>query len=161
MKKLKEVTDKKKTSLLKNIDEKLTEAARELGYSLEQRTKKMKQRDKKVWFESVSHWLFCYFSMVFSFLSSPPVHVTFVSLSPAVSRGELDATPGAPSRAVQRRECEDSTGAGPGWLSGGLWVCVCFVGFGWGFVYLPCFFFPLNLGCDKDLSWCRLGGSSR
>ncbi|XP_029794775.1 histone PARylation factor 1 isoform X7 [Suricata suricatta] len=48
MKKLKEVTDKKKTSLLKNIDEKLTEAARELGYSLEQRTVKMKQRDKKV-----------------------------------------------------------------------------------------------------------------
>ena len=32
MKKLKEVTDKKKTSLLKNIDEKLTEAARELGF---------------------------------------------------------------------------------------------------------------------------------
>lgn len=48
MKKLKEVTDKKKTSLLKNIDDKLTEAARELGYSLEQRTMKMKQRDKKV-----------------------------------------------------------------------------------------------------------------
>ncbi|TKC37081.1 hypothetical protein EI555_007341 [Monodon monoceros] len=48
MKKLKEVTDKKKTSLLKTIDEKLTEAARELGYSLEQRTVKMKQRDKKV-----------------------------------------------------------------------------------------------------------------
>ncbi|XP_036711391.1 histone PARylation factor 1 isoform X2 [Balaenoptera musculus] len=48
MKKLKEVTDKKKTSLLKTIDEKLTEAARELGFSLEQRTVKMKQRDKKV-----------------------------------------------------------------------------------------------------------------
>ncbi|XP_064441361.1 histone PARylation factor 1 isoform X2 [Mirounga angustirostris] len=48
MKKLKEVTDKKKTSLMKNIDEKLTEAARELGYPLEQRTMKMKQRDKKV-----------------------------------------------------------------------------------------------------------------
>ncbi|KAB0407603.1 hypothetical protein E2I00_017147, partial [Balaenoptera physalus] len=47
MKKLKEVTDKKKTSLLKTIDEKLTEAARELGFSLEQRTVKMKQRDKK------------------------------------------------------------------------------------------------------------------
>uniref|UniRef100_A0A2K5KF57 Histone PARylation factor 1 n=1 Tax=Colobus angolensis palliatus TaxID=336983 RepID=A0A2K5KF57_COLAP len=47
-KKLKEVTDKKKINLLKNIDEKLTEAARELGYSLEQRTMKMKQRDKKV-----------------------------------------------------------------------------------------------------------------
>ncbi|XP_055433618.1 histone PARylation factor 1 isoform X2 [Bubalus kerabau] len=48
MKKLKEVTDKKKTSLLKTIDEKLTEAARELGFSLEQRTVRMKQRDKKV-----------------------------------------------------------------------------------------------------------------
>ncbi|XP_007192733.2 histone PARylation factor 1 [Balaenoptera acutorostrata] len=48
MKKLKEVTDKKKTSLLKTIDEKLTETARELGFSLEQRTVKMKQRDKKV-----------------------------------------------------------------------------------------------------------------
>ncbi|XP_055241769.2 histone PARylation factor 1 isoform X2 [Gorilla gorilla gorilla] len=47
-KKLKEITDKKKINLLKNIDEKLTEAARELGYSLEQRTMKMKQRDKKV-----------------------------------------------------------------------------------------------------------------
>lgn len=33
---------------MKNIDEKLTEAARELGFSLEQRTAKMKQRDKKV-----------------------------------------------------------------------------------------------------------------
>ncbi|XP_029415418.1 histone PARylation factor 1 isoform X2 [Nannospalax galili] len=48
MKKLKEVTDKKKTSILKNIDENLTETARKLGYSLEQRTMKMKQRDKKV-----------------------------------------------------------------------------------------------------------------
>ncbi|KAB1256013.1 Histone PARylation factor 1 [Camelus dromedarius] len=48
MKKLKEVTDKKKTSLLKNIDEKLTEAARELGFSLEQRSMKMRQRDKRV-----------------------------------------------------------------------------------------------------------------
>uniref|UniRef100_A0A2K6EFC0 Histone PARylation factor 1 n=1 Tax=Propithecus coquereli TaxID=379532 RepID=A0A2K6EFC0_PROCO len=48
MKKLKEVTDKKKVNLLKHIDEKLTEAARELGYSLEQKTVKMKQRDKKV-----------------------------------------------------------------------------------------------------------------
>ncbi|XP_073896861.1 histone PARylation factor 1 isoform X5 [Macaca fascicularis] len=47
-KKLKEVTDKKKINLLKNIDEKLTEAARELGYSLEQRSMKMKQRNKKV-----------------------------------------------------------------------------------------------------------------
>uniref|UniRef100_A0A4W2ICG6 Histone PARylation factor 1-like n=1 Tax=Bos indicus x Bos taurus TaxID=30522 RepID=A0A4W2ICG6_BOBOX len=38
----------KKTSLLKTIDEKLTEAARELGFSLEQRTVRVKQRDKKV-----------------------------------------------------------------------------------------------------------------
>lgn len=37
-----------KTSILKNIDEKLTEAARKLGYSLEQRTVKMRQRNKKV-----------------------------------------------------------------------------------------------------------------
>lgn len=65
MKKLKEVTDKKKTSLLKNIDEKLTEAARELGYSLEQRTMKMKQRDKKVWFKSVSLRLFCFLIEIF------------------------------------------------------------------------------------------------
>lgn len=48
MKKLKEVTDKKKTSLLTTIDAKLTEAAGELGLSLEQRTVRMKQRDKKV-----------------------------------------------------------------------------------------------------------------
>ncbi|XP_053441668.1 histone PARylation factor 1 isoform X2 [Nycticebus coucang] len=48
MKKLKEVTDKKKINLLKTLDEKLTETARELGYSLEQKTMKMKQRDKKV-----------------------------------------------------------------------------------------------------------------
>ncbi|XP_053428112.1 histone PARylation factor 1-like [Nycticebus coucang] len=48
MKKLKEVTDKKKINLLKTLDEKLTETARELGYSLEQKTMKMKQRDKVV-----------------------------------------------------------------------------------------------------------------
>ncbi|XP_038610903.1 histone PARylation factor 1 [Tachyglossus aculeatus] len=47
-KKLKDVTDKKKSCLLRNIDEKLTEAAKDLGYSLEQRTVKMKQREKKV-----------------------------------------------------------------------------------------------------------------
>lgn len=35
MKKLKEVTDKKKTNTLKTIDEKLTEAAGELGLLLE------------------------------------------------------------------------------------------------------------------------------
>ena len=33
---------------MKNIDENCTEEARALGYSLEQRTMKMKQRDKKV-----------------------------------------------------------------------------------------------------------------
>lgn len=33
---------------MKTIDEKLTEAARELGFSLEQRTVRVKQRDKKV-----------------------------------------------------------------------------------------------------------------
>uniref|UniRef100_U3IAJ7 Microfibril associated protein 3 like n=1 Tax=Anas platyrhynchos platyrhynchos TaxID=8840 RepID=U3IAJ7_ANAPP len=47
-KKLKEVTDKKKSAVLKEIDEKLTRTAKELGYSLEQKTMKMKQRDKKV-----------------------------------------------------------------------------------------------------------------
>ncbi|NWU68793.1 HPF1 factor, partial [Pterocles burchelli] len=47
-KKLKEVTDKKKNAILKDIDEKLTRTAKELGYSLEQKTMKMKQRDKKV-----------------------------------------------------------------------------------------------------------------
>ncbi|XP_077790294.1 histone PARylation factor 1 isoform X3 [Podarcis muralis] len=47
-KRLKELTDKKKISILKDIDEKLTKTAKELGYSLEQKTMKMKQRDKKV-----------------------------------------------------------------------------------------------------------------
>ncbi|NXJ65120.1 HPF1 factor, partial [Rostratula benghalensis] len=47
-KKLKEVTDRKKNAILKDIDEKLTRTAKELGYSLEQKTTKMKQRDKKV-----------------------------------------------------------------------------------------------------------------
>ncbi|NXM74610.1 HPF1 factor, partial [Serilophus lunatus] len=47
-KKLKEVTDKKKSAVLKDIDEKLTRRAKDLGYSLEQKTMKMKQRDKKV-----------------------------------------------------------------------------------------------------------------
>uniref|UniRef100_A0A8C6YQU0 Histone PARylation factor 1 n=1 Tax=Nothoprocta perdicaria TaxID=30464 RepID=A0A8C6YQU0_NOTPE len=47
-KKLMEVTDKKKNAILKDIDEKLTRRAKELGYSLEQKTVKMKQRDKKV-----------------------------------------------------------------------------------------------------------------
>ncbi|NWR57139.1 HPF1 factor, partial [Bucorvus abyssinicus] len=47
-KKLKEVTDKNKTAILKDIDKKLTRTAEEFGYSLEQKTMKMKQRDKKV-----------------------------------------------------------------------------------------------------------------
>uniref|UniRef100_A0A8C8S473 Histone PARylation factor 1 n=1 Tax=Pelusios castaneus TaxID=367368 RepID=A0A8C8S473_9SAUR len=47
-KRLKEVTDKKKSAILKDLDENLTRAAKELGYSLEQKTMKMKQRDKKV-----------------------------------------------------------------------------------------------------------------
>uniref|UniRef100_A0A8C4VTY8 Histone PARylation factor 1 n=1 Tax=Gopherus evgoodei TaxID=1825980 RepID=A0A8C4VTY8_9SAUR len=47
-KKLKEVTDKKKNGILKDINENLTRTAKELGYSLEQKTMKMKQRDKKV-----------------------------------------------------------------------------------------------------------------
>nr|XP_048703644.1 histone PARylation factor 1 isoform X1 [Caretta caretta] len=46
-KKLKEVTDKKKSGILKDLDENLTRTAKELGYSLEQKTMKMKQRDKK------------------------------------------------------------------------------------------------------------------
>ncbi|XP_051646166.1 histone PARylation factor 1 isoform X2 [Manacus candei] len=47
-KKLKEVTDKKKSAVLRDLDEKLTRTAKDLGYSLEQKTMKMKQRDKKV-----------------------------------------------------------------------------------------------------------------
>ncbi|XP_062991812.1 histone PARylation factor 1 isoform X1 [Elgaria multicarinata webbii] len=46
--KLKELTDKKKSGILKDLDEKLTKTAKELGYLLEQKTMKMKQRDKKV-----------------------------------------------------------------------------------------------------------------
>jgi molybdenum-dependent DNA-binding transcriptional regulator ModE len=72
MKKLKEVTDRKKISILKNIDEKLTEAARKLGYSLEQRTVKMRQRDKKVG----SH---VFIRLLCSALgSSPPAPRTFL-----------------------------------------------------------------------------------
>lgn len=47
-KKLKEVSDKKTCTLLKDLDEKLCGAAEDYGYSLEQKTLKMKQRDKKV-----------------------------------------------------------------------------------------------------------------
>ncbi|XP_029430388.1 histone PARylation factor 1 [Rhinatrema bivittatum] len=46
--KLKEMTDKKQRALLKDLDEKLTRSAEEWGYSLEQKTLKMRQRDKKV-----------------------------------------------------------------------------------------------------------------
>ncbi|KAH0616096.1 hypothetical protein JD844_026940 [Phrynosoma platyrhinos] len=46
--KLQELTDKKKHSILKDLDEKLTKTAKELGYLLEQKTMKMKQRDKKI-----------------------------------------------------------------------------------------------------------------
>lgn len=46
------MADKKKNAVLKDIDEKLTRTAKELGYSLEQKTLKMKQRDKKVWLSS-------------------------------------------------------------------------------------------------------------
>lgn len=48
MKKLKEVTDRKKTSLLKDLDHRLTAAAGSLGFALEQRTARMAQRDRKV-----------------------------------------------------------------------------------------------------------------
>lgn len=98
MKKLKEVTDKKKTSLLKNIDEKLTEAARELGYSLEQRTMKMKQRDKKVWFKSVSLRLFCYLIGFFPLLI--PSHLILLFSCPILRRARCHPS-GAPSRAVE------------------------------------------------------------
>ncbi|XP_069487507.1 histone PARylation factor 1 isoform X2 [Ambystoma mexicanum] len=47
-KKLKEVKDKKLCTVLKDLDGKLSRAAEEFGYSLEQKSAKMKQRDKKV-----------------------------------------------------------------------------------------------------------------
>ncbi|XP_044536742.1 histone PARylation factor 1-like [Gracilinanus agilis] len=47
MKKIQEETDEKKTEL-QNLVRKLTEAAKKLGFALEQKTGKMKQRDKKV-----------------------------------------------------------------------------------------------------------------
>nr|XP_060634703.1 histone PARylation factor 1 [Anolis sagrei ordinatus] len=47
-KKLQELTDKKKRGILKDLEEKLTERAKELGYLLELKTMKMKQRDKKI-----------------------------------------------------------------------------------------------------------------
>ena len=116
MKKLKEVTDKKKTSLLKTIDEKLTETARELGFSLEQRTVKMKQRDKKVWFTSVSLWLFCCFNRGFSSLDSfPPAPSLHLSLPcpgeswTLPSRGSLGGCPGS--------GLGGPAGCRPGWVT--------------------------------------------
>ncbi|KAG8134764.1 hypothetical protein E2320_007859 [Naja naja] len=47
-KKLKELTNKKRGGLLRDTDEKLTKTAKQLGYSLEQKSLKVKQRDKKV-----------------------------------------------------------------------------------------------------------------
>ncbi|KAG8592633.1 hypothetical protein GDO81_000566 [Engystomops pustulosus] len=48
VKKLKEISDKKTVTTIKDLVEKLTAAADSLGYSLEQKTASMKQRDKKV-----------------------------------------------------------------------------------------------------------------
>ncbi|CAJ0933560.1 unnamed protein product [Ranitomeya imitator] len=48
VKKLKEISDKKAAKLVKDLVEKLIAAASDLGYSLEQKTASMKQRDKKV-----------------------------------------------------------------------------------------------------------------
>ncbi|KAM8939451.1 histone PARylation factor 1 [Pelodytes ibericus] len=47
-KKLKEVTDKKTSSAIKDLVEKLTAAAEALGYTLEQKSTAMKKREKKV-----------------------------------------------------------------------------------------------------------------
>ncbi|XP_067838225.1 histone PARylation factor 1 isoform X2 [Heptranchias perlo] len=48
VKRLKEISNKRQSSVLKELETKLTAVARELGYSLEQKTKEMKQRDRKV-----------------------------------------------------------------------------------------------------------------
>ncbi|XP_073512430.1 histone PARylation factor 1 isoform X2 [Phyllobates terribilis] len=48
VKKLKEISDKKTANLVKDLVAKLTAAASDLGYSLEQKTASMKRRDKKV-----------------------------------------------------------------------------------------------------------------
>ncbi|XP_058049891.1 histone PARylation factor 1 isoform X3 [Ahaetulla prasina] len=47
-KKLKELTNKKRGGLLRDTDEKLTKTAKQLGYSLEQKSLKVKQRNKKI-----------------------------------------------------------------------------------------------------------------
>lgn len=110
MKKLKEVTDKKKTSLLKTIDEKLTEAAGELGLSLEQRTVRMKQRGKKV---RVSYGSLCRFRLeglrAAGVGSRSPFPPTCISSPPLLRRAAL-----APA------------GLAPGWLRAGLeGSCMC------------------------------------
>ncbi|XP_075716369.1 histone PARylation factor 1 isoform X2 [Rhinoderma darwinii] len=48
VKKLKEISDKKTMNIVKDLVEKLSAAAVNLGYSLEQKTASMKRRDKKV-----------------------------------------------------------------------------------------------------------------
>ncbi|XP_073433392.1 histone PARylation factor 1 isoform X3 [Dendrobates tinctorius] len=48
VKKLKEISDKKTANLVKDLVEKLIAAASDLGYSVDQKTASMKQRDKKV-----------------------------------------------------------------------------------------------------------------
>lgn len=121
MKKLKEITDKKKTNFLKSIDEKLTEAARELGYSLEQRTVKMKQRDKKVWF---LHLLVAsYFAVLIGFLlswllPSCPLSLSFHLLS--LPKESWMPPPGPPPWLCDRHlDCQhDSTGARLGFSVG-------------------------------------------
>ncbi|XP_038661729.1 histone PARylation factor 1 isoform X1 [Scyliorhinus canicula] len=45
---LKEMSNKSPSSVLKELETKLTELAKKLGYSLEQKTKEMKQRDRKI-----------------------------------------------------------------------------------------------------------------
>lgn len=122
MKKLKEVTDKKKTSFLKSIDEKLTEAARELGYSLEQRTVKMKQRDKKVRFLNLL--IAGYFAILIGFFPLPwllptcPLSLSFHLLPhPKASRMPPSGLP--PWLCDRHLDChEDCTGAGLGWSVG-------------------------------------------
>ncbi|XP_041041416.1 histone PARylation factor 1 isoform X2 [Carcharodon carcharias] len=48
VKRLKEMSNKSQSSVLKELESKLTAVAKKLGYSLEQKTKEMKQRDRKV-----------------------------------------------------------------------------------------------------------------
>ncbi|XP_028658021.1 histone PARylation factor 1 isoform X2 [Erpetoichthys calabaricus] len=48
LKKLKECTDKKKSATLRNLDEEIVKTAEMLGCSLEQKSREIKERDKKV-----------------------------------------------------------------------------------------------------------------